>query len=178
MTNKTAATRYARALLDVAVKEKADLEAIERDLAAFADLFTAHPALAKVMLNPAVPVPRKRAAMAELVSRMAMPPILAKLVTMLAETTAMQLVCFRLAQLQEAGTMSGPMASLAKLHNVRKAKLVCSEARDILGGNGLLLDYHVARHLTDVEIVATYEGTDTIQSLIVGRDLTGISAFT
>lgn len=101
-----------------------------------------------------------------------------KLVTMLAETTAMQLVCFRLAQLQEAGTMSGPMASLAKLHNVRKAKLVCSEARDILGGNGLLLDYHVARHLTDVEIVATYEGTDTIQSLIVGRDLTGISAFT
>ena len=101
-----------------------------------------------------------------------------KLATMLAETTAMQLVCFRLAQLQEAGAMTGPMASLAKLHNVRKAKLVCSEARDILGGNGLLLEYHVARHLTDLEIVDTYEGTDTIQSLIVGRDLTGISAFT
>jgi glutaryl-CoA dehydrogenase len=100
-----------------------------------------------------------------------------KLATMLAETTAMQLVCFRLAQLQEAGAMSGPMASLAKLHNVRKAKLVCSEARDILGGNGLLLEYHVARHLTDLEIVDTYEGTDTIQSLIVGRDMTGISAF-
>src|ERR1019366_7207661 len=96
-----------------------------------------------------------------------------KLATMLAETTAMQLVCFRLAQLQEAGAMTGPMASLAKLHNVRKAKLVCSEARDILGGNGLLLEYHVARHLTDLEIVDTYEGTDTIQSLIVGRDLTG-----
>jgi glutaryl-CoA dehydrogenase len=101
-----------------------------------------------------------------------------KLATMLAETTAMQLVCFRLAQLQESGAMSGPMASLAKLHNVRKAKLVCSEARDILGGNGLLLEYHVARHLTDLEIVDTYEGTDTIQSLIVGRDMTGISAFT
>ena len=101
-----------------------------------------------------------------------------KLATMLAETTAMQLYCFRLAQLQEAGAMTGPMASLAKLHNVRQAKLVCSEARDILGGNGLLLDYHVARHLTDMEIVDTYEGTDTIQSLIVGRDLTGISAFT
>jgi glutaryl-CoA dehydrogenase len=70
------------------------------------------------------------------------------------------------------------MASLAKLHNVRKSKLVCSEARDILGGNGLLLEYHVARHLTDLEIVDTYEGTDTIQSLMVGRDLTGISAFT
>ena len=74
--------------------------------------------------------------------------------------------------------MTGPMASLAKLHNVRKAKLVCAEARDMLGGNGLLLEYHVARHLTDVEIVATYEGTDTIQSLIIGRDVTGISAFT
>jgi len=101
-----------------------------------------------------------------------------KLATMLAETTAMQLVCFRLAALQQAGAMTGPMASLAKLHNVRKAKLVCSEARDILGGNGLLLEYHVARHLTDLEIVDTYEGTDSIQSLIVGRDLTGISAFT
>jgi glutaryl-CoA dehydrogenase len=101
----------------------------------------------------------------------------AKLATMQAATTAMQLVCFRLAQLQESGAMTGPMASLAKLHNVRNAKLVCSEARDILGGNGLLLEYHVARHLTDLEIVDTYEGTDTIQSLIIGRDLTGVSAF-
>ncbi len=101
-----------------------------------------------------------------------------RLATMVTETTAMQLICFRLAQLQESGAMTGPMASLAKLHNVRKAKLVCSEARDILGGNGLLLEYHVGRHLTDVEIVDTYEGTDAIQSLIVGRDLTGISAFT
>ena len=101
----------------------------------------------------------------------------AKLATMQAATTAMQLMCFRLAQLQESGAMTGPMASLAKLHNVRNAKLVCSEARDILGGNGLLLEYHVARHLTDLEIVDTYEGTDTIQSLIVGRDLTGVSAF-
>jgi glutaryl-CoA dehydrogenase len=101
-----------------------------------------------------------------------------KLATMAAATTAMQLYCFRLAQLQEAGAMTGSMASLAKLHNVRQAKLVCSEARDILGGNGLLIDYHVSRHLTDMEIVDTYEGTDSIQSLIVGRDLTGISAFT
>ncbi len=100
-----------------------------------------------------------------------------RLATMVAETTAMQLVCFRLAQLQEKGAMTGPMASLAKLHNVRKAKLVCSEARDILGGNGLLLDYHIARHLTDLEVVDTYEGTDAMQSLLVGRDVTGISAF-
>jgi glutaryl-CoA dehydrogenase len=102
----------------------------------------------------------------------------AKLATMVAETTAMQLICFRLAQLQQDDAMTGPMASLAKLHNARKAKLVCSEARDIMGGNGLLLEYHVARHLTDLEIVETYEGTDSVQSLILGRDLTGLSAFT
>ncbi|MGI8902177.1 MAG: acyl-CoA dehydrogenase family protein [Solirubrobacteraceae bacterium] len=101
-----------------------------------------------------------------------------KLATMAAALTAMQLYCFRLAELQESGAITGAKSSLAKLHNVRQAKLVCSEARDILGGNGLLIDYHVSRHLTDMEIVDTYEGTDSIQSLIVGRDLTGISAFT
>src|SRR5215212_7433463 len=90
-----------------------------------------------------------------------------KLSGMLAEITNMQLMCFRLAQLQEQGKMT----------NARKAKQVCAEARDIMGGNGVLLEYHVARHLSDMEIVYTYEGTDTIQSLIVGRDVTGISAF-
>lgn len=100
-----------------------------------------------------------------------------KLANMLAEVTAMQLICFRMAELQEAGQMTGPMASMAKMYNAQKAKHVCSEARDVLGGNGVLIDYHVARHMTDMEIVHTYEGTDTIQSLIVGRDVTGISAF-
>ena len=100
-----------------------------------------------------------------------------KLANMLAETTAMQLICFRMAQLQQQGALTGPMASLAKMYNAKKAKDVCSEARDILGGNGILLEYHVARHMTDMEIVHTYEGTDTIQSLIIGRDVTGISAF-
>ena len=100
-----------------------------------------------------------------------------KLANMLSEITAMQLICFRMAQLREQDAMSGPMASLAKMYNSQKAKQVCSEARDILGGNGVLLEYHVARHLTDMEIVYTYEGTDTIQSLIIGRDVTGISAF-
>ncbi|HXD63216.1 MAG TPA: acyl-CoA dehydrogenase family protein [Solirubrobacteraceae bacterium] len=102
----------------------------------------------------------------------------AKLATMVAETTAMQLICLQLVRLQEDDAATGAMASLAKLHNARKAKLVCSEARDIMGGNGLLLEYHVARHLTDLEIVETYEGTDSVQSLILGRDLTGLSAFT
>ena len=60
---------------------------------------------------------------------------------------------------------------------LRALFILASEARDIMGGNGVLLEYHVARHLSDMEIVYTYEGTDTIQSLIVGRDITGISAF-
>ncbi|HVF00480.1 MAG TPA: acyl-CoA dehydrogenase family protein [Rubrobacteraceae bacterium] len=100
-----------------------------------------------------------------------------KLANMLAEITSMQLICYRLAKLQEQGKMTGPMASLAKMNNARKAREVCAEARDCMGGNGVLLEYHVARHLSDMEIVYTYEGTDTIQSLIVGRDITGIGAF-
>lgn len=100
-----------------------------------------------------------------------------KLANMLAETTAIQLMCFRMAQLQEQGRLTGPMASLAKMSTAKKARWICAEARDILGGNGLLLDFHVARHMTDMEVVHTYEGTDSIQALIIGRDVTGISAF-
>ena len=100
-----------------------------------------------------------------------------KLANMLAEITSMQLLCMRLARLQEEGKMTGGMASLAKMNNARKGKQVCADARDIMGGNGVLLDYYVARHLSDMEIVYTYEGTDTIQSLIVGREITGIGAF-
>ena len=100
-----------------------------------------------------------------------------KLANMLAEVTTIQLMCFRMAQLQEQGKLTGPMASLAKMYTAQKARGICMEARDILGGNGLLLDYHVARHMTDMEVVHTYEGTDSIQSLIVGRDVTGMSAF-
>jgi F-type H+-transporting ATPase subunit delta len=85
MTNRTAATRYARALLDVAIKEKGDLQAIEAQLAEFVDLFKQYPALEKVMLNPAVPVPRKRAAIAELTQRATLTPVLAKLIALLAD---------------------------------------------------------------------------------------------
>ena len=52
-----------------------------------------------------------------------------------------------------------------------------AEARDLLGGNGILLEYHAIRHMTDIEAIYTYEGTEHIQTLIVGRDTTGISAF-
>jgi glutaryl-CoA dehydrogenase len=100
-----------------------------------------------------------------------------KLADMLAEITSMQLMCLRLSQLLAQGKMTGGMASLAKMNNAKKARQVCSDARDILGGNGILLDYHVARHYSDMEAVYTYEGTDTVQSLIVGREVTGINAF-
>ena len=85
MTSKAAAIRYARALFDVAAKEQTDLQHVEDQLAAFIDLFTEHPTLAKVMLNPAVPVPRKRAAVLELTTRLGTAPILAKLLALLAE---------------------------------------------------------------------------------------------
>jgi glutaryl-CoA dehydrogenase len=54
---------------------------------------------------------------------------------------------------------------------------VLAEARDLLGGNGILLDFHVIRHMADIEAIHTFEGTSTIQNLIVGRDITGLSAF-
>ena len=92
MTNSTAATRYARALLDVAVKEKADVDQIERELASFVDLFAQFPALERVFLNPVVPVPRKRAAMDALTARAGVLPILAKLLGLLAERDRLVLV--------------------------------------------------------------------------------------
>jgi F-type H+-transporting ATPase subunit delta len=85
VTNKTAATRYARALLDVAVKEQANLEQIEDELSQFADLFKQYPLLEKVLLNPAVPVPRKRAAVADLLARAGFTPIVTKLIALLAD---------------------------------------------------------------------------------------------
>jgi glutaryl-CoA dehydrogenase len=100
-----------------------------------------------------------------------------KLAKMLAEITTMQLLCLRLSQLLAEGKMTPGMASLAKMNNALKARQVVADARDILGGNGILLEYHVARHQADMEAVYTYEGTDTIQALIVGREITGVQAF-
>ena len=85
MTRKTAAIRYARALFDVALREKVDLEEIDRHLGGFAELFVRHEALAKVLLNPAVPAPRKRSAVAELTKRSPMPSVVRKLLVLLAE---------------------------------------------------------------------------------------------
>jgi len=85
MTNKIAATRYARALLDVAIKETADLDQIDRDLDSVAELFKQYPALAHALLNPVVPVSRKRAATAELTALARLTPIVTKLIGLLAD---------------------------------------------------------------------------------------------
>jgi glutaryl-CoA dehydrogenase len=100
-----------------------------------------------------------------------------KLVKMLAEVCSMQLYCLRLGRLIEEGSFTDTIAAIAKMNNTRKAREVIATARDLLGGNGILLDFHVMRHMADMEAIHTYEGTQTIQTLIVGRDITGVGAF-
>src|SRR5436853_132657 len=99
-----------------------------------------------------------------------------KLARMLAEITSMQLMCWRLSKLADAGKMTAAMASLAKMNHAAKARAIVADARDILGGDGILLDNHVARHHADMEAIFTFEGTDSVQALIVGREITGLSA--
>jgi glutaryl-CoA dehydrogenase len=99
------------------------------------------------------------------------------LVNMLGDVTAMQLYCIRLGRLIDDGKLEETMAALAKYYCSVKAREVCRVARDVLGGNGITLDFHVIRHMCDMESLVTYEGTAEIQSLIVGRDITGQSAF-
>jgi glutaryl-CoA dehydrogenase len=100
-----------------------------------------------------------------------------RLVRMLSEITGMQLYCMQLARLEEAGQLTDTIAGLAKYNNSRKARAVIADARDMLGGNGVLLSNHVIRHMGDIEVIHTYEGTEAMQALIVGRDITGVSAF-
>jgi glutaryl-CoA dehydrogenase len=100
-----------------------------------------------------------------------------RLVRMLSEITGMQLYCMQLARLEEAGQLTDTIAGLAKYNNSRKARAVIADARDMLGGNGVLLSNHVIRHMGDIEVIHTYEGTEAMQALIVGRDITGIGAF-
>ena len=100
-----------------------------------------------------------------------------RLVRMLAEVCSMQLYCLQLARLQEQGALTDTIAALAKMNNTRRAREVIAESRDLLGGNGILLEYHIMRHMADIEALHTYEGTETMQTLIVGRDITGVGAF-
>ena len=101
MTNRTAANRYARALLDVAVKENADVRAIEAQLTDFVSLFSQYPALEKALLNPAIPVQQKRAAMEQLTTRARLASILAKLLLLLAQRDRLVLLPDLLAAYRE-----------------------------------------------------------------------------
>ena len=103
--------------------------------------------------------------------------IQAKLVRMLAELSSMQLLTLRAAQLQQAGRLTDGQAALVKQSNAARGRELVALGREILGGNGILLEHHMARHFTDMEAVYTYEGSNKIITLIVGREITGIAAF-
>ena len=100
-----------------------------------------------------------------------------RLTHMLEDLTAMQLYCRRMADLETAGELRPTQASLAKFHNTRAARRIASTARDLLGGNGILLENGVIQHMADIEAIHTYEGTESVQALLLGRDITGMSAF-
>jgi glutaryl-CoA dehydrogenase len=99
------------------------------------------------------------------------------LVEMLSNLTAMQTLCYRLSELQDAGQLKDEHASLAKVFCTLRTRDVVSRAREVMGGNGILLEYNVARFVADAEAIYSYEGTKEINSLIVGRAITGFSAF-
>ena len=100
-----------------------------------------------------------------------------RLTRMLSELTQIQTLVMAMARKEEAGTLSGPQASLAKYTATRTARQVAMNARDLLGGNGILMENRVARHFADIEAIHTYEGTETVQALIIGKSVTGISAY-
>ena len=99
------------------------------------------------------------------------------LVEMLSNLTAMQTMVTRLSELQDQGILTDEHASLAKVFCSMRTRDVVSRAREVLGGNGILLEYDVARFVADAEAIYSYEGTKEINSLIVGRAITGYSAF-
>ena len=100
-----------------------------------------------------------------------------KLVNMLVEIQKGTLLALQLGRLKDAGKLRPEQISLGKLNNVREAIAVAREARTILGGNGITLDYSPLRHAANLESVRTYEGTDEVHTLILGQHITGLSAF-
>jgi glutaryl-CoA dehydrogenase len=99
------------------------------------------------------------------------------LAKMLGNLTACQCMMLRLAQLDDEGKLGDHHAALAKAFCTSKARETVSWGRELLGGNGIVADYNVARFFNDVEALYSYEGTYQMQNLIVGKAITGISAF-
>jgi glutaryl-CoA dehydrogenase len=100
-----------------------------------------------------------------------------KLAEMARRITMAQLLSLQLGRLKDAGRMQPTQVSLAKWNNIRMAIDIAREARDILGGSGITTEYCPIRHALNLESVITYEGTETVHQLVVGRELTGINAF-
>ncbi len=100
-----------------------------------------------------------------------------RLANMVRRITAAQLLAWRLGRLKDQGTMHHSQVSLAKWNNVRMALDVAREARDILGAGGITTEFATIRHMLNLESVITYEGTETIHELIVGREICGVGAF-
>jgi glutaryl-CoA dehydrogenase len=100
-----------------------------------------------------------------------------KLVTMLIEITKAQLLAYRLGKLMDEGKAKPTQISMAKKNNVAVARMCAGTSREILGANGISLDFSPIRHMANIESVYTYEGTDDMHTLIIGNDITGIPAF-
>jgi len=99
------------------------------------------------------------------------------LVQMLGNVTSSTAICVRTSQLQDAGVLRDEHASLAKAFSTVRMRETVGWAREVLGGNGILLEHHVGRFVADAEAIYSYEGTREINTLIVGRAITGIGAF-
>ena len=91
--------------------------------------------------------------------------------------TSAQLLSLQLGRLKDAGNMASTQVSVAKWNNVRMALDIARDCRDILGGSGITTEYGAIRHMLNLESVITYEGTETVHQLVIGRELTGINAF-
>ncbi|HVA24981.1 MAG TPA: acyl-CoA dehydrogenase family protein [Chloroflexota bacterium] len=100
-----------------------------------------------------------------------------KLVNMLTEITKGQLLALQIGRLKDAGKCTSAHISMGKMNNARQALAIAREARSILGANGITLDYPIIRHMLNLETVYTYEGTNEIHLLTLGREITGLAAF-
>jgi glutaryl-CoA dehydrogenase len=100
-----------------------------------------------------------------------------RLAEMARQITTAQLLALQLGRLKEAGTLTPAHVSLAKWNNCRIALDIARDARDLLGGAGISAEYVPIRHMLNLESVITYEGTETIHQLTIGRELTGVNAF-
>ena len=91
--------------------------------------------------------------------------------------TSAQLLSLRLGRLKDEGNLHPTQVSVAKWNNVRMALDIARDCRDMLGGAGISVEFSPIRHMLNLESVITYEGTETIHKLSVGKELTGINAF-